>query len=79
MDLYLYSLDIRLQEMKMQSQMTKQLVQEGEVDNLKNINLSKIKEIEEKTNTSMALNSLECKLDIKPIKEEMNKLIELDH
>jgi hypothetical protein len=27
----------------------------------------------------LALNSLESKLDIKPIKEEMNRLIELDH
>jgi hypothetical protein len=27
----------------------------------------------------LALNNLEGKLDIKPIKEEMNKIIKLDH
>jgi hypothetical protein len=35
--------------------------------------------LEEKINNSLALNSLEGKLDIRPIKEEMNKIIELDH
>jgi len=33
-----------------------------------------IKELEEKVNKNMTLNSLEGKLAIKPIKEEMNKL-----
>ena len=38
-----------------------------------------IKELEEKVNNNLTLNSVEGKLDIKPIKEEMKKLIELDH
>ena len=39
----------------------------------------KIKELENKIIKNLALNSVEHKLDIKPIKEEMNKLIELEH
>jgi hypothetical protein len=39
----------------------------------------KIKELEDKLINNLTLNSMEHKLDIKPIKEEMNKLIELDH
>ena len=38
-----------------------------------------IKELEEKFNNSLTLNSGVGKLDIKPIKDEMKKLIELDH
>jgi hypothetical protein len=38
-----------------------------------------IKELEEKLTNNLTLNNMENKLDIKPIKEEMNKLIELDH
>ena len=38
-----------------------------------------IKELEEKFNNNLTLNSVVGKLDIKPIKEEMKKLIELDH
>jgi hypothetical protein len=39
----------------------------------------RIKEIEEKLTNNLTLSNLENKLDIKPIKEEMNKLIELHH
>ena len=39
----------------------------------------KIKELEEKLTNNLTLYNLENKLDIKPIKEEMNKLIKLDH
>jgi len=39
----------------------------------------KIKELEEKLTNNLVLNSLENILDIKPIKEEMNKIIVLDH
>ena len=39
----------------------------------------RIKELEEKLTNNLTLNNLENKSDIKPIKEEMNKLIELDH
>ena len=40
---------------------------------------NKIKDPEEKINNNMTSNILEGKLDIKPIKKEMNKLIELGH
>ena len=39
----------------------------------------KIKEVEEKLTKNLTLSNMENKLDIKPMKEEMNKLIELDH
>jgi hypothetical protein len=39
----------------------------------------RIKELEEKLTNNLILSNLEKKLDIKPIKEEMNKLIKLDH
>jgi hypothetical protein len=39
----------------------------------------KIKEKEEELTNNLVLSSLENKFDIKPIKEEMNKLIDLDH
>ena len=38
-----------------------------------------IKELEKKVNHNLTLNNIEGKIDIKPIKEEMNKLIALDH
>ena len=38
-----------------------------------------IKELEEKLDNNLTLNSVAGKLDIKPIKEEMKKMIELDH
>ena len=38
-----------------------------------------IKELEEKFNNNLTLNSGEGKLDITPIKDEMKKLIELYH
>ena len=38
-----------------------------------------IKALQEKVNNNLTLNSVEAKIDIKPIKEEMNKLIALDH
>jgi hypothetical protein len=67
-------MEARIQEMEKQKQST----QEGEVE--ANLNMrDRIKELEEKLTNNLALISLENKLDIKPIKEEMNKLIELDH
>jgi hypothetical protein len=39
----------------------------------------KIKDLEEKLTNNLALNSLENNLDIKLIKEEINKIIKLDH
>ena len=38
-----------------------------------------IREPEEKVKNNLTLNSVVGKLDIKPIKEEMKKLIELNH
>ena len=38
-----------------------------------------IKELEAKVDNNLTLNSVEGKLDIKPFKEEMKKLIELHH
>ena len=38
-----------------------------------------IKELGEKVNHNLTLNNIEGKIDIKLIKEEMNKLIALDH
>ena len=47
---------------------------------IKTIKLKRmIKELEEKVNNNLTLNSVAGKLDIKPIKEEMKKWIELDH
>jgi hypothetical protein len=46
----------------------------------KNCNLrDRIKELEEKLTNNLTLSNMENKLDIKPIKEEMNKIIKLDH
>jgi hypothetical protein len=39
----------------------------------------KIKELQEKLTNNLTLTNMEKKLDIKPIKEEMNNLIKLDH
>jgi hypothetical protein len=64
----------RIQEMEKQKQST----QEGEVEENHNLR-DRIKELEEKLTNNLTLSNLENKLDIKPIKEEMNKLIELDH
>jgi hypothetical protein len=67
-------MEARIQEMEKQKQST----QEEEVEENHNLR-DRIKELEEKLTNNLALSSLENKLDIKPIKEEMNKLIELDH
>jgi hypothetical protein len=64
----------RIQEMEKHNQPT----QEGGVEGNHNLR-DRIKEIEEKLTNNLTLSNMENKLDIKPIKEEMNKLIELDH
>jgi hypothetical protein len=53
-------------------------VKEEDVDENNNLR-DKIKDLEDKPINNLTLNSVEHKLDIKPIKEVMNKLIELDH
>ena len=53
---------------------------QGEADIVENANLKdKIKELEEKVNHNHNLNNIEGKIDINPIKDEMNKIIALDH
>ena len=64
----------RIQEMEKQ----KQSIQEGGVEENHNLR-DRIKELEEKLTNNLTLINMQNKLDIKPIKEEMNKLIELDH
>jgi hypothetical protein len=64
----------RIQEMEKHKQST----QEGGVEENHNLR-DRIKELEEKLTNNLTLSNMENKLDIKPIKEEMNKLIELDH
>ena len=63
----------RIQEMEKHKQSIQGGVEENH--NLRD----RIKELEEKLTNNLTLNNMENKLDIKPIKEEMNKLIELDH
>jgi hypothetical protein len=63
----------RIQEMEKHKKST-----QGEVEENHNLR-DRIKELEEKLTNNLTLSNLENKLDIKPIKEEMNKLIELDH
>jgi hypothetical protein len=64
----------RIQEMEKHKQST----QEREIEENHNLR-DGIKELEEKLTNNLTLSNLENKLDIKPIKEEMNTLIELDH
>jgi hypothetical protein len=56
----------------------KKSIQEGGVEENHNLR-DRIKELEEKLTNNLTLSNMEKRLDIKPIKEEMNKLIELDH
>jgi hypothetical protein len=63
-----------IQEMKKNKQST----HEGGVDENHTLR-DRIKELEEKLTNNLTLDNMENKLDIKPIKEEMNKLIKLDY
>jgi hypothetical protein len=64
----------RIQEMEKHKQST----QEGGVEYNHNLR-DMIKDLEEKLTNNLTLSNMENKLDIKTIKEEMNKLIKLDH
>jgi hypothetical protein len=55
----------------------KQSTQEGGVEKHHDLR-DKIKELKEKLTNNLTLSNMENKLDIKPIKEEMNKIIKLD-
>jgi hypothetical protein len=70
----LQTMKVRIQEMEKHKQST----QEGEAEENHNLRYM-IKELEEKLTNNLTLSNLEKKLDIKPIKEEMNNLIEQDH
>jgi hypothetical protein len=69
----LQTMNDRIQEMEKHKQSTQGGVEENH--NLRD----RIKELEEKLTNNLTLSNMENKLDIKPIKEEMNKLIKLDH
>jgi hypothetical protein len=53
-------------------------MKEEEVEENNNLR-DKIKYFEDKPINNLGINSMEHKLDIKPIKEEMNKIIKLDY
>ena len=68
------TMEIRLQVIEKQSQDKIQTSQQGDDDPLESLKMKDmIKVIEEKVNNNLTLNSVEGKLDIKPIKEEMKK------
>jgi hypothetical protein len=62
----------RIQEMEKHKQST----QEGEVEENHNLR-DRTKELEEKLANNLTLSNMENKLEIKLIKEEVNKLMEL--
>ena len=70
------TMEIRLQVIKKQSQGRNQTSQQGEAETLESIKMKDvIKELEAKVNNNLNLTSVAGKLDIKPMKEEMKKLI----
>jgi hypothetical protein len=66
-----------MKDMIQEMETHKQSTQEGGVEENHNLR-DRIKELEEKLTNNFTLNNMENKLDIKLIKEEMNKLIELE-
>ena len=74
------TLEDRLHAIENQSQYTNQISQQEDGNTLESLKMiDMIKELEAKVNNNSTLNTVADKLDIKPIKEEMKKLIELDH
>ena len=74
------AMETRLQVIEKQSQDTNQPSQQGDADTLESLKMKEmIKELEEKVNSCLTINSVVGKSDIKPIKDEIKKLIELDH
>ena len=74
------AMETRLQVIEKQNQDTNQPSQQGDADTLEGHKIKDmIKELEEKVNSRLTLNNVVDKLDIKPIKDEIKKLIELDH
>jgi hypothetical protein len=64
----------RMKDMIQKMEKHKQSTQEGGVEENQSFR-DRIKELEEKLTNNLTLSNMENKLDIKPIKEEMNKLI----
>ena len=74
------AMETRLHVIEKQNQDTNQPSQQGDADTLEGLKMKDmIKELQEKVNSRLTVNSVVDKLDIKPIKDEMKKLIELDH
>ena len=67
-----------MKDMVQEMEKHKQSTQEGEFQENHNLR-DRIKEIEKKLTNNLTLSNMENKLDIKPIKERMNKIIQLDH
>jgi len=73
------AMETRLQVTEKPNRDTNQTSQQGDVDTLESFKIKdKIKELEGKVTSRLTLNNAVDKLDIKPIKDEMKKLIELD-
>ena len=73
-------MEIGLQVIEKQNQDTNQTSQQGDSDTLESLKMKDmLKELEENVNNIVTLNSVARKLDIKPNKEEIKKVIELDH
>ena len=74
------AMETRLRVIEKQNQDMNQTSQQVDVDTLESLKMmDMIKELEDKVNNRLTLKSVVGKLDIKPIKDEMKKLIELDH
>ena len=71
---------VEIMETRLHATKIQKIPEQGEEDTIENIKLKdRIKELEKKVNHKLTLNNIEGKIDIKPIKEEMNKLIALDY
>ena len=74
------AMETRLQVIEKQNQDMNQSSQQVDVDTLESLKMKDmIKVLEEKVNSHVTLNSLAGKLDTKPIKDEVKKMVELDH
>ena len=74
------AMETRLQVIEKQNQDMNQTSQQVDVVTLESLKMKDMmKELEEKVNSHLTLNRVAGKLDIKPIKDEMKNLIELDH
>ena len=80
LDNKMVAMESRFQVIEKKNQDTNETSQQGDVHTLESLEMKdKIKELEEKANSRLTLNNVVDKLDIKPIKYEMKKIIELDH